>query len=91
MTTQCLASTGSNLLAVLGIGFVLAIVGFLFLRTAKGRARRSGERSPKKQNPPAFAEGFQIAAPANRPTQGLYFRSLEVRANDSVATMAERP
>ena len=38
MTTQCLASTGSNLLAVLGLGFVLAIVGFLFLRTAKGRA-----------------------------------------------------
>jgi len=38
MPTQCLASTGSNLLAVLGIGFVLAIIGFFLLRSAKGRA-----------------------------------------------------
>jgi hypothetical protein len=38
MTTQCLASTGSNLLAVLGIGFVLAVIGFFLLRSAKGRA-----------------------------------------------------
>ena len=38
MPTQCLASTGSNLLAVLGIGFVLAVIGFFLLRSAKGRA-----------------------------------------------------
>ena len=38
MPTQCLASTGSNLLAVLGIGFVLAVIGIFLLRTAKGRA-----------------------------------------------------
>ena len=38
MPTQCLASTGSNLLAVLGIGFVFAVIGFFLLRSAKGRA-----------------------------------------------------
>jgi len=37
MPNQCLASTGSNLLAVLGIGFVLAVIGCFLLRSAKGR------------------------------------------------------
>ena len=38
MPNQCLASTGSNLLAVLGIGIVLAVIGCFLLRSAKGRA-----------------------------------------------------